>query len=694
MTNPLREANEDKRTGRLPSLTGAAIATFAEVASGGVKGRTLVTSVLPNKEMPNMSSFKAEVPQPDNNTPSDKELARLPERRKPNKALIFQTTLLILVCALLIGGGVWKPDYVNKCRNAIEETGGIAKTKCKGAWKSVQDFFPKSGSKNASKNVEDVHSNNSEAKNLNTLKMKNESSGSSTGVLPERKNKDDETSKTSFAQLNNSDALVDCSGDVNKSGSNRKKQAQANDGGSTKQSNVNHDAERAEGEELESLAGTPHQEEVSKTTPKANAAKLKLAGGQQQVQQVEAVVDPKNENTSLAGTKEETSEGSEGSNVNDTSRVVEGSGKKDDDTDALVGSGDVNKNGSNLTKQTVVESNQAGGQQQGEQGVQGASEGSGASNVDDTSRDEESEDDDTDALVGSGDDNKSGSKRTMPAQSYDGSSTGQSNLNHDAERAKGVEEDSEGSACVSSGCYFKAGVQQVVQKKPEKALNLRKSGLDSVNRAGIRFKKCSNQSPTKEEEEEYIKFIELTQKMREVVLEGSSHDQNHEKLSLLFSCINEYKVIREYSSCSPMRDDTLFKNFSSLLDKFFKLRFAYVKPVHRPGFFFWTLHTIEEFWKKLEIPSLGHDDPISNKHPTTIRRDVTARTCKYIENFSKDYPDFSKNCDKLKAKYYNGSQNTEGYYRSFFCNTPFKDPLSYWQFKNYFKRSPNKKDQV
>jgi len=642
MTNPLREANEDKRTGRLPSLTGAAIATFAEVASGGVKGRTLVTSVLPNKEMPNMSSFKAEVPQPDNNTPSDKELARLPERRKPNKALIFQTTLLILVCALLIGGGVWKPDYVNKCRNAIEETGGIAKTKCKGAWKSVQDFFPKSGSKNASKNVEDVHSNNSEAKNLNTLKMKNESSGSSTGVLPERKNKDDETSKTSFAQLNNSDALVDCSGDVNKSGSNRKKQAQANDGGSTKQSNVNHDAERAEGEELESLAGTPHQEEVSKTTPKANAAKLKLAGGQQQVQQVEAVVDPKNENTSLAGTKEETSEGSEGSNVNDTSRVVEGSGKKDDDTDALVGSGDVNKNGSNLTKQTVVESNQAGGQQQGEQGVQGASEGSGASNVDDTSRDEESEDDDTDALVGSGDDNKSGSKRTMPAQSYDGSSTGQSNLNHDT------------------------------------------YALDT-------------------------KFNELADDLGKVILEGSSHDQYHEKLSSLFSCIKEYKVIREYSSCSPMRGDTLFQKFSWLLDAFCKLRRVHVKPVHRPGFFFWTLHTIEEFWKKLEIPSVDHEGtfkdgcnnyPIWNKvkkwfkklgitsldHDEGTFKDlkrlihpfVIARTYKYIENFSKDYPDFSKNCDELKAKYYYGPQNTEGVEEPFLFNF-YKNPLSYWR---------------
>jgi len=94
MTNPLRKANENSRTRRLPSVATAAVASYASVVNNTV-GRapaTSATSVFPNEEI---KTINYEAPLSDNKMPMATPLERQPTT---NKAPVVQTTLLILVC--------------------------------------------------------------------------------------------------------------------------------------------------------------------------------------------------------------------------------------------------------------------------------------------------------------------------------------------------------------------------------------------------------------------------------------------------------------------------------------------------------------------------------------------------------------------------------------------------------------------
>jgi len=97
MTNPLRIANEKPRIGRLPSFVTAAIASavdFAKKVAGVFKSPSVTSaSSVPDSGPNDINQLNPPIPP-----------MRPPTR---NKALIVETTFLILVC-LLFTGGVWK----------------------------------------------------------------------------------------------------------------------------------------------------------------------------------------------------------------------------------------------------------------------------------------------------------------------------------------------------------------------------------------------------------------------------------------------------------------------------------------------------------------------------------------------------------------------------------------------------------
>jgi len=111
MTNPLRIANEKPRIGRLPSFVTAAIASavdFAKKVAGVFKSPSVTSaSSVPDSGPNDINQLNPPIPP-----------MRPPTR---NKALIVETTFLILVC-LLLTGGVWKARSQTRPDVLREET--------------------------------------------------------------------------------------------------------------------------------------------------------------------------------------------------------------------------------------------------------------------------------------------------------------------------------------------------------------------------------------------------------------------------------------------------------------------------------------------------------------------------------------------------------------------------------------------